>query len=66
VQAVVDGIWSAPAMVDARRQNEATCPPIPSGPPVIATETPPPTPTPPDTLAGEGIVPEAENAQGGG
>lgn len=66
VQAVVDGIWSAPAMVDARRQNEATCPPIPSGPPVIATETPPPTPTPPDTLAGEGIVPESEDVQGGG
>ncbi len=38
VQNVVDGIWEAPAMVNANRKNENRCEPIPSGPPNIPTE----------------------------
>ncbi len=31
VRAVVDGIWDAPAMVDARRQDSNACQPLPQG-----------------------------------
>lgn len=68
VQAVVDGIWSAPAMVDARRQNETTCAPVPQGAPVITTATPVPTPepTPAETLAGDGAALPRDTSEGGG
>lgn len=41
VRNVVDGIWNAPAMVDARRQNAETCQPLPSG---VAAGSPAPAP----------------------
>ncbi len=31
VRAVVESIWTAPAMVDANRQNTTSCPPLPAG-----------------------------------
>ena len=45
VRAVVDGIWEAPAMVDARRQDVAACQPLPQGGPSVAANDPAPTPT---------------------
>jgi LCP family protein required for cell wall assembly len=74
VRAVVDGIWDAPAMVDARRQDSNACQPLPQGPPSVATNDPAPTPTPgldptlPSDVAPpsvEASVPE-ENVSGGG
>ncbi len=37
-QQVVDGIWDAPAMVDANRKEVQKCEPIPTGPPNIPNE----------------------------
>jgi LCP family protein required for cell wall assembly len=37
VRSVIDGIWDAPAMVDARRQDAASCQPIPQGAPAVAS-----------------------------
>lgn len=76
VRNVVDGIWSAPAMVDARRANSATCPAVPDGVPNVAASAPQPTPTAipatgTDPVTGtEGdpnaaAQPEATPAQGG-
>ncbi len=66
VRGVVDGIWSAPAMADARRQNGTACAPIPQGPPVITTATPAPTPTPVESIAGEGALGQPEESGNGG
>lgn len=46
VRAVVDGIWNAPAMVDARRQDSNACQPLPEGVPSVATNNAVPLPTP--------------------
>jgi hypothetical protein len=46
VRSVVDAIWDAPAMVDARRQNSSACQGIPSGAPAVASNDLVPTPTP--------------------
>lgn len=35
VQRVVDGIWDAPAMVNANRQDDSRCQPVPTGPPNV-------------------------------
>ena len=64
VQRVIRGIWDAPAMVDARRQNVTACAPIPQGAPVITTEMPDPTPPAADSVAGEGSRSE-ESGEGG-
>ena len=71
VRAVVDGIWDAPAMIDARRQNSTACQPVPEGVPSIASNEPAPTPTvvsdtvPADSEQsnGEAVQPE-ENSSG--
>jgi LCP family protein required for cell wall assembly len=79
VRAVVDGIWDAPAMVDARRQDANACQPLPQGSPSVATNDPAPTATalPVDILptptpgpveaapAGEAVLTEEGNAEGG-
>jgi LCP family protein required for cell wall assembly len=45
VQAVVEGIWAAPAMADAYRKDVNGCQPVPEGAPVIAsTDAPAPVP----------------------
>ena len=72
VRSVVDGIWDAPAMVDARRQNSEACQPVPEGVPSSASNDPLPTPTAVpsaeqpsgDESSGEAILPE-ENTSGG-
>lgn len=49
VKAVIEGIWSAPAMVDAYSKNVEACPPVPDGVPVLASTDAPAsaaTPTP--------------------
>jgi anionic cell wall polymer biosynthesis LytR-Cps2A-Psr (LCP) family protein len=46
VESVVNGVWNAPAMADARRQDAMNCAPIPEGAPSVATDAPAPTPTP--------------------
>jgi LCP family protein required for cell wall assembly len=46
VRAVVNGIWDAPAMVDARRQDSNACQPVPEGVPSVATNSAVPSPTP--------------------
>jgi len=49
VKAVIEGIWSAPAMVDAYSKNVEACPPAPDGVPVLASTDAPAsvaTPTP--------------------
>lgn len=38
VQQVIDGIWDAPAMVDANRKDLDRCEPVPTGPPFVPTE----------------------------
>lgn len=72
VQSVVNGIWDAPAMVDARRQDASSCAPLPQGVPSVATDAPAPTPTPEvpddgDTAdgAGEAVAPTLDGADGG-
>jgi len=68
VRAVIDGIWDAPAMVDARRQDSNKCLPLPEGVPSVATNDPAPTPTAVPEIEvsnGEAAVPE-ENPTGGG
>lgn len=68
VRAVVDGIWDAPAMVDARRQNSAACQPVPEGVPSVASNDPVPTPTAApvtEPRSSEAVVPEG-NPSGGG
>lgn len=65
VRAVVDGIWSAPAMVDARRQDSNACQPLPEGAPSIATNDPVPVPTAvPAVPEGEAALPEQSGADG--
>jgi polyisoprenyl-teichoic acid--peptidoglycan teichoic acid transferase len=44
VQAVVDGIWDAPAMVDSNRQDVTACAPLPDGLPYVTVESPAPIP----------------------
>jgi LCP family protein required for cell wall assembly len=63
VQAVVEGIWTAPAMADAYRQNSAACPAIPEGVPVIASADPTATPSVPQE--GEVALPEPTPVPGG-
>ena len=46
VRSVVDGIWEAPAMVDARRQDANACQSVPEGSPQVSTNTITPTATP--------------------
>ena len=46
VRSVVDGIWEAPAMVDARRQDANACQSVPEGSPQVATNTITPTASP--------------------
>jgi hypothetical protein len=68
VRAVVDGIWEAPAMVDARRQDANACQPLPSGAPSVATNTLVPTPTPAPAVEipdGEASLPEENQPEGG-
>jgi LCP family protein required for cell wall assembly len=68
VRAVVDSIWEAPAMVDARRQNADNCQPLPDGSPSVATNDPAPTPTaapPVETTSGEAALPEEQSSGGG-
>ena len=38
VQRVIDGIWDAPSMANANRQDETRCEPIPTGPPYVPTD----------------------------
>lgn len=38
VQRVVDGIWDAPAMINANRKAEDACEAMPTGPPYVATD----------------------------
>jgi LCP family protein required for cell wall assembly len=64
VQAVVDGIWSAPAMVDARRQDATACKPMPEGVPSVASDAAP-TPVPTPITEGEAILPEPTVVGGG-
>lgn len=59
VREVVDGIWNAPAMVDARRQDASSCQPLPQGAPYVAANDPAPTPTPVPELI-EPPAPEVE------
>jgi polyisoprenyl-teichoic acid--peptidoglycan teichoic acid transferase len=68
VRAVVDGIWEAPAMVDARRQDANACQPVPQGVPSVATNDPAPTPEVVPALEvpnGEASIPEQDRAGGG-
>jgi LCP family protein required for cell wall assembly len=68
VRGVVDGIWDAPAMADARRQDANACQSVPNGVPSVATNDPAPTATPvpeQNVSNGEAAVPD-ENANGGG
>jgi LCP family protein required for cell wall assembly len=68
VRSVIDGIWDAPAMVDARRQNAANCQPLPQGSPSVASNNPAPTPTavPEVELTNEeAAVPEQDGTEGG-
>ncbi len=64
VQAVVDGIWNAPAMVDARRQDATACKPLPEGVPSVAADSAP-TPIPTPVTEAEALLPEP-TAVGGG
>lgn len=72
VRSVVDGIWDAPAMVDARRQDSTKCQPVPEGVPSVATNDPAPTPEviPAEVVPavdlpnGEAILPEETGAGG--
>jgi LCP family protein required for cell wall assembly len=68
VRAVVDSIWDAPAMVDARRQDSNSCQPLPQGSPSVATNLPAPTPTPlPEVeLTNEEAALPEESSSGGG
>ena len=63
VQAVVDGIWNAPAMADAYRKNSAACEPVPEGAPFFAEADPTATPAVPQT--GEAVLPEPTPVPGG-
>jgi LCP family protein required for cell wall assembly len=68
VRAVVDGIWDAPAMVDARRQDGNNCQGLPDGVSAVATNDPVLTPTPVPTVAvpnEEVSAPEASAVDGG-
>jgi polyisoprenyl-teichoic acid--peptidoglycan teichoic acid transferase len=56
VQQVVDGVWDAPAMINANRKDDSRCEPIPTGPPnvpasIVAPANAQPTPA---AAAGEG------------
>lgn len=67
VMGVVDGIWSAPAMIDANRQDANKCQPIPEGVPVVQNTSPLPTPTPaPPPVADPGAAAANEPAPAGG
>jgi anionic cell wall polymer biosynthesis LytR-Cps2A-Psr (LCP) family protein len=58
VRAVVDGVWDAPAMADAYRQDATSCPPLPEDAPTYLAE-------PADT-GGEQPAAEAAQTQGAG
>lgn len=55
VESVVNGIWDAPAMVDARRQDAGSCAPLPVGAPSVAADALAPTPTPEVPLEGKPV-----------
>lgn len=73
VRAVIDGIWEAPAMADARRQDGNNCQALPDGVSAVATNDPVLTPTavptvaaPSEEVAGpEAALPEENVADGG-
>jgi LCP family protein required for cell wall assembly len=66
VRSVVDGIWEAPAMVDARRQDASACQPVPDGVPSVATNDPAPVPTmTPEINVSEGEAAVPEETDGG-
>jgi LCP family protein required for cell wall assembly len=46
VRSVVEGIWDAPAMADAYRQDSTNCRAAPQGAPVVVSDTAAPTPVP--------------------
>jgi hypothetical protein len=48
VRSVVEGIWDAPAMAEAYRQDSTRCAPIPTYAPNIATDTAAPAVAPAD------------------
>lgn len=68
VLSVVDGIWNAPAMADANRQDSEKCQPIPDGAPAVKSESPLPTPVPTDvpTAVDPGSAAANEAAPAGG
>jgi LCP family protein required for cell wall assembly len=68
VRAVVDSVWNAPAMIDARHQNVNACAPLPSGAPYVAEGEPVPSPTPvpaANASNGEAALPD-QSGNGGG
>ncbi|HXF62404.1 MAG TPA: LCP family protein, partial [Caldilineaceae bacterium] len=56
VRSVIEGIWNAPAMADAYRQDANNCRPAPEGAPIIASDSGP-TPTPAPVAANESLLP---------
>jgi hypothetical protein len=77
VQAVINGIWDAPAMADAYRHDSSKCAPAPEGTPSIASDTTPavpaaapvaPAPTPAAATTGDTpdfVLPPDQNNQPG-
>ncbi len=70
VQAIVDGVWDAPPMVNAYSEDADKCEPIPTGPPVLPVSILSPTvtadtDTPPSAPVDGEATSEADSTTGG-